>query len=205
MPRFIGDTHGKYGAYKTIIKLYPNTIQLGDMGIGFKKYDSYDGESYFTNPPYDKMVQMNARFIRGNHDNPFVCKNHTQWIADGTIEGDMMFVGGAFSIDKDYRREGYDWWPEEELSHIEMLKILDIYVRNKPRIMVTHDAPECMLTYLVSHHMKFSTRTGQFFDRLFEEHQPEIWVHGHHHISFDKVVKGTRFVCLAELEHKVIE
>lgn len=205
---FIGDTHGKYGPYKTLMKKYPDSIQLGDMGVGFKKYEGgyYGDEDMFhINPPHATMVGANARFIRGNHDNPEVCKRHSQWIADGTVEGDMMFVGGAYSIDKDYRREGYDWWPDEELSHQDMLRVLDIYTNVKPRIMVTHDGPECMLDFYLSHHWRISTRTGQFFDRLFEIHQPEIWIHGHHHISFDREVKGTRFIVLAELEAKWIE
>lgn len=206
MPRFIGDVHSKYGPYETIIKKYPDTIQVGDMGVGFKyTHERFEGDIWAPNPPHEKMVKTRARFIRGNHDNPHVCSRHSQWIADGTIEGDMMFVGGAWSIDHAHRKEGYTWWPEEELSHSDMMKIYDIYVRNKPRIMVTHDAPQCMLPYLLSHHMHFSTRTGQFLDRLFEEHKPQVWVHGHHHISFDQEILSTRFVCLAELEHKWID
>lgn len=198
----IGDTHGKNSQYKAIIKQHPDTIQVGDMGVGFLKWPH--GEAY-QNPPYDRMVKHNARFIRGNHDNPNVCKNHSQWIADGSVEDGVMFVGGAYSIDKEWRNEGYDWWPEEELTYSDMLKVLEIYDNVRPRVMVTHDGPEFMLNYYLSHHWRISTRTGQFFDRLFEIHQPEIWVHGHHHISFDKNIKGTRFVVLAELEHKIIE
>jgi calcineurin-like phosphoesterase family protein len=202
----VGDVHGKFEQYKTIIRNYPDTIQVGDMGVGFRNYPGTWNEGGFQhNPPHYKMVQMNARFIRGNHDNPEECKKHSQWICDGLIEDGVMFVGGAYSIDKDWRLEGYDWWPDEEISYDDMLRILDIYERNKPRVMVTHDGPEFMLNYYLSHHWRMSTRTGQFFDRLFELHQPEIWIHGHHHISFDKVVKGTRFVVLAELEHKFIE
>lgn len=201
MTVFIGDVHGKFGAYKTIIKQYPNSIQVGDMGVGFRRWPH--GE-YDINPPYDKMVEMNARFIPGNHDNPFVCKKHTQCIQYGIIEGDMMFCGGAWSIDWQWRIEGYNWWPEEELTHSEFYKIMDIYELNKPRIMVTHDCPETVLHLIHSHHLCFTTRTGQCFDAMFKMHQPEIWVFGHHHISFDQVVEGTRFICLAELEHRDI-
>jgi len=202
MPRFIGDVHGKFGQYKTIIKQYPDTIQVGDMGIGFRRWPH--GECS-ENPPYDAMVASNARFIRGNHDNPTVSRRHTQWIPDGHIENDMMFVGGAFSIDFKYRVESFSWWPDEELSHEEMLWIYDIYMKHKPRMMVTHNCPDCIVPYIHTHHYGFTSRTGQLFDRLFEEHKPQIWVHGHHHISVDHEVLGTRFVCLAELEHKVIE
>lgn len=36
--RFIGDVHGKFKSYKTLIKDIPMSIQVGDMGVGFKKY-----------------------------------------------------------------------------------------------------------------------------------------------------------------------
>jgi hypothetical protein len=68
--------------------------------------------------------------------------------------------------------------------------------------MVTHDCPEQLLPYLVSHHSVFTTRTGQAFANMFERYQPKLWVFGHHHKSFDMEVNGTRFVCLAELETK---
>jgi len=64
---FIGDVHGKYQQYKKLIRSSPSTIQVGDMGIGFRRWPH--GE-FQTNPPYDLMVETNARFIRGNHDNP---------------------------------------------------------------------------------------------------------------------------------------
>src|SRR5215475_1197882 len=108
MTFFIGDVHGKFEPYKRLIKDRRDTIQVGDMGVGFQGWRN--GELvYLTNPPYDRMVEGNHRFIRGNHDNPGVCRQQRQWIADGAVEGDMMFVGGAFSIDREWRTEGLDW------------------------------------------------------------------------------------------------
>lgn len=170
------------------------------MGIGFRKWPH--GE-WHVNPPHAKMVTARARFIRGNHDNPFVCQRHTQWIPDGHIEGDMMFIGGAYSIDKEYRIEDFSWWPEEELSQVEMFRIAEIYERVKPRIMVTHDTPLVAIAQMPhSHHLWESSRTQQFLQSLWNFHKPQIWIHGHHHISVDHMIEGTRFICLAELEMK---
>jgi len=103
--RYIGDVHGKYSPYhRAVVQAPKGSIQVGDLGLGFVKTD---GE-YWPNPSYDKMVANNARFIRGNHDNPAVCARHKQWIADGTIEDGVMFIGGANSIDRHMRTEGYD-------------------------------------------------------------------------------------------------
>src|SRR5690348_14652539 len=107
--KFIGDVHGLYERYDRIIKEHANTIQVGDMGIGFRRWPHGEWQA---NPPFDVMVAQNALFIRGNHDNPGVCRNHKQWIADGyvrtTEKGNVvMFIGGAHSIDAKLRIEGF--------------------------------------------------------------------------------------------------
>src|SRR5688572_16611885 len=122
MTVYIGDVHGKFERYKKIIKRCTDSIQVGDMGVGFRKWKG--GELvYDTNPPYDAMVDGNHRFIRGNHDNPYVCLKHGQWIPDGTYDGLRMFVGGALSIDKEWRTIGESYWEDEELSQVDLWNI----------------------------------------------------------------------------------
>lgn len=200
MTTFIGDIHGNYAFYKRIIREHQDTIQVGDLGIGFRRWPH--GE-YKANPPYDEMVKSNARFIRGNHDNPDVCKRHSQYIPDGRVEGDTMFIGGGYSIDWQYRIEDFSWWKDEQLSQAEMNVIIDVYLAAKPRLMVTHECPTtAALAIPHSHHWNDRDRTECFLQTLWELHKPQIWVHGHHHISVDHNIKGTRFVCLKEFEVK---
>lgn len=194
--KFIGDVHGKYSPYKKLIRENRDTIQVGDLGIGFRRFPH--GE-FTTNPPYDEMVKANSRFIRGNHDNPGVCRNNTQWIKDGTVEGDVMFIGGAFSVDWKYRYSEFSWWDDEELSPHEMIVCTETFNKVLPRVMITHDCPASIVPYM-PYAYKPQSRTSQFFDCLWQMHQPELWVYGHHHHSFDGMFNGTRFVCLAELE-----
>ena len=48
--RFIGDVHGKFTQYKRLIADVPASIQVGDMGVGFRRISGYrDGEEY-SNP-----------------------------------------------------------------------------------------------------------------------------------------------------------
>jgi hypothetical protein len=205
--RFIGDVHGKFGRYSQILKDSPHkTIQVGDMGVGFRKYPH---GTWSANPPYDLMVEKGARFERGNHDNPDVCSRHTQYIADGTIEGNMMFCGGAVSIDKPYRVEGYSWWPDEELSNEQLEPIIDAYIAAKPEIMVTHECTESvaeriaaslsMRGHPIKLEEKWKSRHRAAFQRMFEAHKPKLWVHGHWHVAREAVIDGTRFICLEEL------
>ena len=90
---FIGDVHGKYDRYKKIMKSCTDSIQVGDMGVGFRQYIGHEIGKMYPNPPYDRMVEGNHKFIRGNHDNPATCRSHTQWIQDGYTETTDMTGG----------------------------------------------------------------------------------------------------------------
>ena len=152
------------------------------------------------------MMRGNHRFIRGNHDNPAECQVSRKWIADGHVENDTMFIGGAVSIDRVWRQEGYNWWPDEELSITPLNILVDRYLDIRPRIMVTHDCPEevaaelARLTGYAKLDPQFASRSRQAFQSMWSAHSPELWIFGHWHHSFHQILRGTRFICLAELE-----
>lgn len=202
LTRFIGDVHGKYRRYRELLHDSPPSIQIGDMGVGF----FHNNGRPQPNPPFDVMIEGNHRFIRGNHDNPKVCQRHTQWIADGIIENDVMFIGGALSIDKEWRVEGDSWWADEELSSSMLTTLVDLYTTARPRVMVTHDCPASMAVHMCDpHKLGFPSRTQQAFQSMFEIYQPELWIFGHWHKHADEIHNGTRFICLAELQHMDID
>jgi len=156
------------------------------MGVGFKRpYHSrtdmkfLQSNAYYPNPPYDRMVEGNHRFIRGNHDSPEVCRNHPNWIPDGQFENDMFFLGGAFSIDWQMRMPGVSWWEDEELSIVELNAMIDKFESLKPKIVVTHDCPTKFAMLLKSHHMDDKSRTRAALDTMLEIHKPDLWVFGH--------------------------
>jgi len=171
----IGDVHGRFDQYKRLISGRRDTVQVGDMGIGFFRLRG--GEIVpERSPPRAAMVAGNHRFIRGNHDNPEACRRHSQWIRDGAVEGDTMFIGGAYSIDQGMRTEGLDWWRDEELSIAELDRLIDVYAAAKPTVMVTHDCPqflEATMLEVVSAHISIPSRTRQALDAMFARHQPE--------------------------------
>lgn len=206
--RLIGDVHGKYKQYRELLRESPYpTIQVGDMGVGFRRWPHGD---YQTNPPHAVMVEGNHRFIRGNHDNPNVCRTHTQWISDGSVEGQTMFIGGALSIDKAYRIEDYSWWPDEELSSKELEKMIDFYNAVNPLVMVTHECPESIAHVIADHsniklQPQFASRTRQAFESMLYFHKPQLWIFGHWHVPLDYSFLGTRFICLPELAYADVD
>ncbi len=161
------------------------------MGV----FSKYDNERLVLDPEH--------RFFRGNHDNPNLCKDHPNHIGDwGYIsEMDMFWLSGGYSIDKSYRTIGLDWWDNEEMGYEELLGVIELFGDYKPKIMVSHECPTVIkhdaLTNISKLHLV--SRTEAALQSMFEVHKPDIWIFGHHHMKIDKVVDGTRFVCLDEM------
>ena len=190
--RFIGDVHGDFEAYKELVQGSDYSVQVGDFGIGFSGPYWHDRTNEFHR-------DGNHKFIRGNHDDPHKCKEMIGWIPDGTIdENGIFYMGGAWSIDQARRTPGVSWWAEEELSIIELSKMIDRYEDIKPRIMVTHTFPYGTLREMFVGEAGYlnQSRTEQALQAMFEIHQPEFWFGGHWHMSRVKTIMGTEFRCL---------
>lgn len=214
LTRLIGDIHGLVNDYKvySIGNFDGPTIQIGDFGIGFGQSD------YWHESINDFHSDGTHRFIRGNHDNPTVCKQEmVGYIPDGTVEGDVMFIGGAWSIDNPvappgwYRRTaGHDWWFDEECSDEEFEKMLERYLEVKPRVIITHDCP-AKVSYDMFWGSGFLTgpvypnRTGQWLNTFFEAHQPDEWYFGHWHETMSHKHGRTMFQCIGELDFVDVE
>lgn len=207
--RFIGDVHGFKNELALVLDNIPedvtSVIQVGDMGIGMGQSD------YWHESLEDMLKSVNGRFIRGNHDSPKQCKEMETWIQDGLIENDVMFVGGAWSIDRQYRTKDYDWWEDEELSHERLYMITHTYDYVHPRVMVTHDCPLSVSNKLFIERgksfsgMQYKTRTGSALEEMFKIHKPKLWLFGHWHCNVDEVIDGTRFICLDELSYADVD
>lgn len=202
--RFIGDVHGKFVEYERLITGVPRSVQLGDMGIGSCTVNPH-GFVERPNPPYGAMTRRgDHRFIRGNHDDPAECRRQPLWIPDGHVEADMFFCGGALSANLKNRTEGLNWWPDEELSASQLAAIAEKYLDTRPLLMVTHDCPHSVAEAMLRHEnidkSVAPSRTRQAFDSMWNACKPDTWIFGHWHLSFDKVISGTRFICLNELE-----
>ena len=207
--RIIGDIHGKIVPYLDLLVGVEESIQIGDFGMGFL--------SPYQQSRVDEIhASGKHKFIRGNHDDPARCRASKSWIEDGhhDAENSMMLIGGAWSIDGDYRRE-YDrkkgttsWWPDEQLTVTELAQIKADYIRHKPRIMITHDAPmQAAKEMFFDDKYKnmcwpqTSTDTAEALQEMFYEHQPELWIFGHWHFDEQRTINGTRFINLNELSY----
>lgn len=200
----VGDIHGKFSPFHVFARRVQGrgvaVVQIGDFGHGFLDHGTAERvENFF------RGNAGTCGFIRGNHDDPEICRAMPGWIPDGHYDPnwDIMFVGGAFSVDWHVRTQGLDWWADEECSIAEFNAIVDRYAAVQPRIMVTHDAPADAIRALFPGDPVFQpmSRTMQALNAMLELHRPDLWIFGHWHRSAGGVVDGTRFQCLGELRY----
>jgi predicted phosphodiesterase len=195
----IGDVHGKYDRYHKIIRQtdrYPYTIQLGDFGFNYDTLKNVDPN--------------NHKILGGNHDNYSIVNNFPHFLGDYgnfSLNGiDFFYYRGAWSIDRIYRTEGLDWWPQEQNNIDAFLKARELYRETKPDIVLTHDCPLDIIHYLLPLGSKiYENNTTWVLQEFFNIHQPKIWRFGHYHISWEMNVGQTNFKCLNELEIELLK
>ena len=200
--RIVGDVHGKIAEYIEIVKDVDYSIQIGDMGFNYSALDALD--------PYRHWV------FGGNHDN--YLKRGDEFIYQpphflgdfGMIISGIFFVRGGLSIDKKWRTEGFDWFPDEELSYARSKECLDAYCSAKPMIVLSHECPQSIISMFTSFSDKetmdkFDCRlpssTSMLLEQMYYHHQPELWIFGHYHIDREIKYQETIFRCLNELSH----
>ena len=200
----IGDVHGKLDNYLKIVNKSKYSIQVGDFG-----FESEWNQLFYSDIDPDKH-----KVLGGNHDDYDVCSFVHHYLGDyGVLRLDnqkIFFIRGALSVDKFYRETRGDkksWWSQEELNYLQMQECKKLYCFSKPEIVISHAAPINIAQKLTVGTLErfgfdknFVPNTDLFLQDLLDCHRPKIWIFGHYHRSFDKVIDGTRFVCLNELE-----
>ena len=195
--------HGLWTGFSTLLnREKPEAcVQVGDFGWGFHGQDSPKMQRSVAQVEAS-MTKWNVRYIRGNHDNPGMCREHSFCIPDGTYDEatGIFYVGGALSIDRARRTLGIDYWDDEELSYDALFDLIDVYEKVKPRIVISHECPESIIGHMMDFYKQdFHSRTRQALDSMFAIHQPEQWIFGHWHNDVTYEKDGTVFRCLNEL------
>jgi hypothetical protein len=195
MITLIGDVHGKYDKYLEITSKHKYTIQLGDLGFNYDVLKGIDNTRHLI--------------LLGNHDNYDACYNHAHFLYDYGYTRlnavDFFYYRGAYSIDRQDRTIGIDWWENEEVKIDEFMKARELYRQIKPNIMISHDCPSDVVEHLLKpNQRRYENITGWALNELFHIHQPKLWFFGHHHKSWQMNINGTDFRCLNELETYIL-
>jgi len=222
---FVGDIHGDY---RYIRRLDINTIQLGDFDlrgysiwgnlftgdeskkIKIENFEISDGKRYFIDGNHDFFPALNT-----DAEEPYEVESNIIHIPRGFVSDRVMFIGGADCVphDRALRKEGIDWFPEEAISKKQFNRICD--TKKDIEVIVSHDCPQFVVNEIVtarakyngysSGNMLYSLPSNKAFEGIFERFNPSLWIFAHHHFSFDKVIRGCRFICLNIGEIRTID
>lgn len=193
-------------------------IICGDVGMIWNSYtpkcpDRISSEDKACIKWYNDK-NFTTLFVDGNHENHYGLTKFPieEWnggkihrISDTVIhlmrgqvfniDGKKFFtMGGAFSIDKLYRREGYSWWPEEMPSQAEYEEAMANLEKNNFEVdyVISHCCGTKYLHELFTYHDKADTLT-RFFDHLEDDFNLKFkyWYFGHHHVDMNLDDKHT--------------
>lgn len=192
----LGDIHGDTVFLDYALDAAKNAgaelvIQLGDFGFTFT--DSFLSQLQEVTDKHG--IPLLA--IRGNHDDPWWFRKHQRTgmvhlIPDGFVttigEKRVAFLGGAVSIDRDFREENVSWWKEERVSpHIVNAWLYDDV---KADVLISHDSP-----VLPDNLPGLALPPGILRDCEEDRHlvrvavetlEPDVVYHGHYHIRHQK-------------------
>lgn len=220
----VGDIHGKFRTLDFEIhkrRKIQNSliIQLGDFGVGFEKPGYYFAEFKRLNKHLEKN-ENNLIAIRGNHDDPNYFTNtdkitkNIDLVGDYTILetkiGNILCIGGAASVDKEYRKtHNKEWWEGElPVYNLDALKELENYNIN---YVVAHSNPKFCYPHLKSFEPEVNKYCdierkilSNIYDYLDNFHTILGWYNGHYHWRFAENINETKFVTLDIMEFKEI-
>lgn len=130
-------------------------------------------------------------FIEEDYPNLIFAKNGELYNIDNKK---VLVIGGAYSVDKDYRLlYGYNWFRNEQLSEEEKTNIFNKYKDNKVDIILSHTCPlkyeprEVFMSGI--NQSKVDKSMGIFLDKIEENIKYDKWYCGHYHTEkqIDKI------------------
>jgi Icc-related predicted phosphoesterase len=207
---FVGDTHGKFEILNQLYHVVkPDYIvQVGDFGY-------YPNMSFYRDASVSlRKIECPVYFCDGNHEDFGELGKLPE---DGKVEGNVfykkrgssltinhkniLFCGGANSIDKDMLTAGYDFFYEEIISCNDLNNVLAYH---KPvTVMVSHTCPQVVMPFIkkctsINYEEKDSSRIA--LDNVLDKFSPDMWFFGHWHFSGKTLINGTMFFALNKVD-----
>lgn len=166
--------------------------------------------SFDYNPWLIRTLQslpVTVLFIDGNHDNIDLLNEYDEemWCGGKVhfIEEDIIHLmrgqvyeienytfftfGGGMSIDKDMRREGYNWWRDEMPSEEEYEEgIINLEKHNySVDYVLTHSGPLEIVEEIVGIYYPGEERLQEYLQDLKEQLDYKQWYFGHFHEDYE--------------------
>lgn len=219
----MGDIHGLFGKLNTFIsKKRPDIIlQCGDWGYFPKEFNRSYLDSMGNRRTWNVDIKSpctKIHFAPGNHEdwealnkltnnelwhNVFYQpKGSTLRLPDGR---NVLFMGGAYSIDSAYRTAGHDWFPaDERVNQKDINNLPDM----KIDMVVSHTAPKEFVIKDSRKELRLipdSSREGLSY--ILNKYRPKRWFFGHFHTFQKGLYNDCYWTALGDLggDHKCYE
>lgn len=202
----VGDVHGNFRwldiVARSLSALAPGVttmLQLGDWWMDPDTTDeALDGTGveriYVTLGNHEPWNQITPLFVE--HPGCAIRVSDITWLlprpARLTVGGrQVLSLGGAVSVDKKWRREGTDWWPDEEITD---QHVAEAIAGGHADLMLTHESPaltpvRAVREVLRTNPLEFpdDVRADSAVSRsrvteVWDTVRPELLIHGHMHM-----------------------
>jgi hypothetical protein len=209
----IGDVHGLFEEMEKVIEMIAyiaaeneqrivKIVQAGDWGY----YPNAPAHYEIKAPEPVALKDVPRYWIRGNHEDHYLLSQHYhkdaplklygsgdwQYVPDCIIHEGVLYVGGAWSIDRrnrNYPEHPFRWHSNEQIDDKHEAKLYEIMqnpdLLNTVKMVVTHDHPMSLYTKVVPSLIEGADyRTPRTLDRLVQyinrycDHEVK-WFAGH--------------------------
>jgi Icc-related predicted phosphoesterase len=228
---FAGDWHGNTRWAVAMIRAARRNgvdaiVQAGDFGFDFSKnfvhavrYALEDNnlELIFADGNHDHWRKLNEKWVldkeTGFRHSPYggrgadrlhYSPRGNRWTWNGKV---FMTLGGAVSVDRNWRTPFQTWWPEETIT----ISQAEYAARpGKVDVMVCHDlcSSAMMPNDRKSHGwpedaLRAAQQHREMIQAVVDDVHPELFVHGHFH-SFNRQMVGSMKVVSLDCDSRSI-
>jgi len=217
-----GDLHGYWGPLNTLIdKRKPGIVlQCGDFGWWPKFHNQKTDVDRIDKKRWNlyglKPQKTKIYFCPGNHEDwedlllkgdlPYEVMPNVFYMPRTTIftlpdNRTVLFMGGAASIDRNYRTQGVDWFPQELIPYAEFYKLQELNVP-KIDIVISHTCPmefAPMLQKVGVFRYNFHDSSQEVLSAILQEYTPDLWYFGHFHAGVTGKYNNTNWYCLNDI------
>ena len=208
----IGDCHGKFKSLNSILLRlsvdFPEVdtvIQVGDFGY----WPRIGSIGHWLNS-LRVPEGMTLYWIDGNHEDFKAMKNFGMmgkpnnlkrfkdgqvfYVPRGSVLNlggyNILFMGGAESIDALHRKKDVDWFSEESITDQDVADALASIEGQSIDIVISHDAPRSFSLYKLDLSMasrmgwdKWEDPSRDKLETIRQAIEPQRWFFGHYHTS----------------------
>ena len=222
-----GDWHGSILAAKGCIEQAveegcTRVIQVGDFGIPF-----YTGNDFLERVSALAVeADIEVLFLDGNHENFDTVEKwvntykrddrglipvlpNLTYMPRGSVwkdEDGLVYavMGGAASIDRDWRTRGFDYFPQELISPDDVFRLFikASYFENNIDVLLTHDCSDRTDWGFALIPDSQSQMNRRVIDEILDYLKPDFHFHGHMHKRYEWVLNDTTKVYGLNLENE---